>query len=130
MPRGTTNAAWGSTLHSLATTAEQLHDPGAQARMTQLVHAHSQHTGLELECGAGRHQLGQEAAEDTPHRRLVLLKSAIAQISEEMQKSGMIGEALVPADRIGATIKCLRAVEGRRILAKERALKEGEEHEN
>ncbi len=67
---------------------------------------------------------GQDAAEDSPHRRLVLRTSAIAQISEEMQKSGMIGEALGPADRIGVTIKCLRAVEGRRNLAKESALKE------
>ena len=61
---------------------------------------------------------------DSVHRQLVLLKQAMAEVSRDMFKRGQVGQAVLCADKIGATIRCLRAVQQGRDLAIRRACEE------
>ncbi|CAK0898423.1 unnamed protein product [Prorocentrum cordatum] len=61
---------------------------------------------------------------DTAHRRLLLLKRAIASVSLEMNTSAQHAAAATASDRLGCAIRCLRAVEEGRWLAAQRAVDE------
>ncbi len=55
---------------------------------------------------------------------MLLLKGAVTEVSREMQRQGHTAEATNPADKLGAAIRGLRAVENRRPLCIQRACKE------
>ncbi|CAK0888681.1 unnamed protein product [Prorocentrum cordatum] len=71
---------------------------------------------LQLRC--------EDDLRDTSHRRLLLLKRAMSQVSRQASSKGWSPQAETSEDRLGAAIRCPRAAETGRPLAVERAIRE------